>query len=153
MQTGSICNIEVKSTLTIKELKTSVEKARSIENLKFIKDESIPKNLSRPFSALIALESKLTGKNYNEVERYIKTYPEAKNLPEIGLICVVGKGYWYFNGSHWISWNADKSCAEVTGFIAGVLNTASRLASYKYKIPFGYYFIEEFVNRSFVFKD
>ncbi len=121
--------IEVKSTLTATELKDSIKKFHSVADLRSFprpqKDGSVQHG-SLPATVLFAFASDISG---SEIERYLK-YDENHKFPAAVVICVLGKGYWFYSheSGEWIGKDSaaeDGPYFEFCAFIAGLMNTLS----------------------------
>lgn len=138
--------IEVKSRLTAHELKDALGKGRTILEL----DGDVSQGMTadgrayvrKPvLLALFAFGSDLTEGGKSELKRYAEHDPEWLSNPVLRVICVVGRGYWYFDGGRraWIQHDASTQRDEVIDFVAGIGNslvgklaqrTAARLGPY-----------------------
>lgn len=142
--------IEVKTTLTTKDLRTAHASAEYLET-KFgyrpgkkgddgeFKDHQVEKVRSVVF----ALSSKLKGGNRNEAERYKDIY--GKSSPHVRAICVAGEEYWYDDGNNWIGLK-DSSGQQYDGvlaFIGGVCNTYRQVAESRGNPLLGSYLIPD----------
>lgn len=77
---------------------------------------------------LFAFDSDLSGNGKSELERYAEVDPNWLVNPTLRAICVVGKGYWYFNSQprQWHFHPATTGGDEVVDFVAGVSNTLAK---------------------------
>lgn len=132
---------EIKSCLNKTELVASIEKANSIFKLAipptFKNDDG--KIIFPTVPALIAFGSDLSNKT--EIERYQECDPEAMSSPAIRFLCVVGKGYWYFNPEKrdWVFYEPSPTYSEVISMLCGVSNTLMRAFRERKLDTFGYY--------------
>lgn len=133
--------IEVKSTLTADEIRDTNKKFRSITKLKsFPRRDAEGKTTygATPTTVLLAFSSDIVG---SEVERY-KKYTEG--YPPCVVICVLSKGYWFYDHTR-IDWcgqdtsNAKPDFLEFAMFITGFMNTlASEETSMRPFLPGAY---------------
>lgn len=119
---------EVKSKLTAKQIKDFVKKFDSIKRLKPFprKEEDGSTSYGKlPASVLFAFSSDIKGL---EIDRYLKydTYESSSSK----VLCVLGKGYWYYNvnTSTWYSYDTSNfnGYPEFICFITGFMNTLSK---------------------------
>lgn len=137
--------IEVKTTLNATELRAAHLSAKSVSKFGYLpglldengalKDHPI----ERARSVIFALGSDLTGNRLSEAERYKKLYKE--DFAHLRAICVVGRGYWYDNGEHWINLVGKNEYDEVLAFIGGVTNTYKGVSKSRHNPLLGNYVI------------
>lgn len=133
-------SIEVKTTSTAKDIKSTIVKFNKLKELKPLNPNH------RPITAYIALSTDLT--SMTELERYKKYDPNFYTNPAINVIVVVGQGYWYYqserlaNGKRYGYWNFAEPADnyELGYLIGGVINT---LNGTKNNPSFGYYLLPE----------
>ena len=124
--------IEIKTTLTASELRTSHEAAKKLNEFCYLpglKDhEGIEQHhhIEKARSVIFALNSDLTGSGKNEAERYRAIYGE--DYPYLRAICVAGKEYWFEKRGTWIKLYTQESYDEILGFLGGVMNTYKDVA-------------------------
>lgn len=113
---------EVKSTLTAEEIRDANKKFASVAGLN-------SKNGRLPVTVIMALASDING---SEIERYIK-YSKEYSSPPCVVLCVLGKGYWWFQDGKWYgndtSADTFTEFSEFTMFISGFMNTLSSFES------------------------
>lgn len=127
---SALYTIEVKSRLDAANVERSVSAARTIRALSQlptgyfapIPDIGGVVTFSAPtplaINALFAFGSDLTSDPQSELERY-RNYDEfADTAPAITVMCIVGRGYWYFSG-RWRYAPADEEFDEVMIWLAG----------------------------------
>lgn len=138
--------IEVKSTLSAPELRTSIDKAQAIRNLCPLPTVHAPSGYAtahgdRVINVLFAFGTDLTEGGKSEVERYREQDPSED--PLIQVICVVGRGHWFFQGgrNEWISQEASTDFNEILAFLAGFSNTLSVKMEGRDRPRFGNYLI------------
>lgn len=138
--------MEVKSRATARGVKDAVEKAQTVLGLHYPKPQDEPKNLGLVVPTLFAFGSDLSEKSSrSELDRYAKYDSEWNIDPILRVLCVVGRGYWYFrkDDQRWVFHAPSKSHEEVIGFLAGVVNTLL-LASVTPRQTFlGFYLMSE----------
>lgn len=119
--------IEVKSTLTATEIKTSLEKGASITALGDRPSNATGQHLSPTVLVLFAFDSDLAPDS-SEIERYAKYDQGWRNDPVFKAICVVGRGYWYHEAekSRWVFHSATSDHDEVVDLVSGVVNTLTK---------------------------
>lgn len=115
---------EIKSTLTATQIKDSIKKFKSLWPLRSYPrrqdDGSITDGGPRPVAVLFAFGSDVSG---SEIERFLK-YESAEH-PACTVLCVLGKGYWFFSNGQWhgLAVSEDKPNFEFCSFITGFMNT------------------------------
>lgn len=128
--------IEVKSKATASNIRDAIEKGKTLRNLKYstgLYDPSgrgISHRINPVIPAFFAFATDLTEKS--EIDRYIELDTEAEFSPVLPVICIAGKGYWYYrrdttpNGDSigkWWNWAETTDHNEIFGFLSGILNT------------------------------
>lgn len=143
-------SIEVKSTVTSQELKLAIENARSIRKLSLlptthlVAGDEITKPTVFPITALFGFSSDLSGNGKNDLDRYREWDEKADEDPAIGVICIRGKGYWYFSGrksKQWKYFPSTSDFEEVLCFFGGLTNTIPQILSRKGRPKFGHYLL------------
>jgi hypothetical protein len=141
--------VEVKSTLTATEIRDTNKKFRSIANLKSFPriDAEGKKTYGKlPTTVLLAFSSDIVG---SELERYRKHTDD--EFPPCVVICVLGKGYWFYDGAkkEWYGQetsNVVPEYFEFSMFITGFMNTlAAEETSMKPFNPGAYVNIEDVI--------
>jgi len=114
--------VEVKSRLTATEIKDSLKKFDSLRPLVSFprrKDDGSIYGGRKPVPVLFAFDSDISGP---EIDRFLK-YESASN-PASTVLCVLGKGYWFFDGGwHGHAASAENPLMEFCSFITGFMNT------------------------------
>lgn len=115
--------IEVKSRLNSTEIKDSIKKFNSIKKLVSYPRKQADGSITSgglPATVLFAFDSDVTG---SEIERFLKY--ETSDFPATTVLCVLGKGYWFYAGNAWHGQQAspDKPFHEFCMFITGFMNT------------------------------
>lgn len=120
--------IEVKTTLTSKELVKANNSARNInKNFKYLQGKLdsdgnlIHHPISKPRAVVFALNTNLKVNGMSEAERYKKTYGEDENY--ISAICVAGREYCYEDRECWVSSRNTNDYDEILNLLAGITNT------------------------------
>ncbi len=126
--------IEVKSTLTAQEIKSSISKIAQLRKLKHLYS-FYPLNFVQPYGPpytttipiLFAFSSDLSPTGKNEIDRYRENDPAANTSPSFPVICVAGRGYWRFETKRqnpsWLFHPPTTEHDEIIDFISGVSNT------------------------------
>jgi hypothetical protein len=124
--------IEVKSCLTAPELRESVEKARAMRKLQAMcgtryREGVLEQAYGRGDvkSVLFAYHTDMSQKD--ELDRLRENDEQASSDPALAAMCIVGKGYWYFD-SHERRWKESGPTPErdeVVEFVSGIVNTAA----------------------------
>jgi hypothetical protein len=139
--------IEVKSTITANEIETSHKSATELMGFMYQSGDyddsgkSTNHIVEKVISCVFAFGTDLTLEGKNEIDRY----DEIRDLdyhPPLRAICVVGRGYWYWSGNKWKTWERTYDFEEVVGFIAGVMNTYRRVAATRKEPRLGRYLID-----------
>lgn len=114
---------EVKTKLTSTELQTTVQKFINLQSMGYTN-----------MTVCFAYNTDIKG---NELERYISLDEKFLLNPPIKCLCVVGKGYYFFDcrvigNSHkycrWVGIESDGENKEVVCLLAGIGNTLNPLA-------------------------
>lgn len=142
--------IEVKSTLTADEIRDTNKKFRSITNLKSFPRRDTDGNTTYgvlPTTVLLAFSSDIAG---SEIERY-KKY--TKGNPPCVVICVLGKGYWFYDRARndWSGLETSSDAPrflEFSMFITGFMNTlASEEMTMRPFVPGAYVNVDDVILR------
>lgn len=143
--------IEVKSQASASELRKAIENAKSVRKMKFLAGyydiyfNPVHHRLTAIVPAFFAFDSDLKEGGKSELDRYLQLDPNGRTNPVIPVICVIGKGYWYFNGneSSWYYWEPTPDHGEVISFLGGVLNTIPDQIASRGHPRFGTYLIDK----------
>lgn len=137
--------IEVKSKATASEIQDAIKKGKKILSLNYPKPSGEPKNLSVVLPVFFAFGSDLLDFGLSELERYAKYDPEWEIDPILRVICIIGKGYWYYNYNYkrWVSYPSTTMHDEVIAFISGVVNTLAEANTQKRLAHLGKYLMSE----------
>lgn len=145
-----LLTIEVKSTSTSSSVRGAVANARRNEQvLKHQigmlpeKDAESPPRFVNVVTTYFAFDSDLSGAGKSELDRYRETDPYADSNPVLKSICVVGQGYWWFNGDtkKWHRNMTQEANEEVIDFVGGIVNTLPTLIRLKARPRYGVYII------------
>lgn len=141
--------IEVKSTLTAELLRDAIEKQRRLQQLQYL--PSVVNHVYKPIGgpsppvipALFAFGTDLIEKD--ELARYRELDSDANTRPAIPVLCVAGRGYWWFKPNEpaekWINHLPTEDNEEVIDFLAGVANTIPDQVIFKGRPRFGHYIL------------
>ena len=140
---SALYTIEVKSKMTADEITTSHTSAKDLKGFRYTSgdyDESGKATdhiVTKVVSAVLAFDTDLTVGGKNDAERYDQI--RGPGDPAIRVICVVGRGYWYWSQNKWKTWKRTYEFEEVVGFIAGVMNTYRMIATTRKEPRLGRY--------------
>ena len=143
--------IEVKSQASASELRKAIENAKSVRKMAFLAgyyDENsnpIHHRLIAIVPAFFAFGSDLKEGGKTELDRYLQLDSNGRTNPAIPVICVIGRGYWFFNEreSSWYYWEPTPDHGEVISFLGGVLNTIPDQIASRGHPRFGNYLIDK----------
>jgi hypothetical protein len=151
--------IEVKSKATAQNFRDAIAKAGTLRKMIYVSGFLDPNG--RPIQhevtpivpAFFAFDSDLTETGKSELERYLELDLHGKIEPLIRAICIVGRGYWYFQpqtirdgfstyvkGTWWY-WEPSSKHEEVISFLSGILNTIPRAIASRGRPALGEYLI------------
>ncbi len=134
-------SIEVKSQSTANNVKDAIKKAKKIRELYYLPgkyDDSfnpIIHSIQYVIPVYFAFGSDLKDDGKSEINRYKENDPEFCENPYLRAICVVGKGYWYYNSlkKKWVFHPPTEFYDEVIDFLSGIINSiADVLVSRRY---------------------
>jgi hypothetical protein len=115
---------EIKSECSVGNLDDAIEKARQIIALDHSKRENYQGNKSPAVSGFFAFDSDLSLSGTSEFERYQELDSSWKDHPVIKVICVVGRGDWYFSAENrWFYRPATNTSDEVLILVSHLVNT------------------------------
>jgi len=138
--------IEVKSKMTAHEIKSSHKSATELIGFEYQSGDydefgkTTPHIVGKVISAILAFDTDLSLEGKNDIERYDEI--RGPDFPAIQVVCVVGRGYWYWFHDKWKTWDHTYEFEEVVGFIAGVMNTYRGIAATRKKPRLGRYLID-----------
>lgn len=136
-------SIEIKTTSNSKEIKSTIVKFRKLLTLYNSNNNELIHRIYFAYATDLNLKS--------ELERYKNLDSNFHTNPAINVICVIGKGYWYFQKekkdnrtySCWKFLKAIEGGYEIACFIGGVINTINTNGP-----SFGEYLMDK--NHSFI---
>lgn len=156
---SALYTVEVKSKIKAGNLRESISNARSTRTLAMLNTEHwytregpgnpfrVVTNTAYPVNVLFAFGTDL--KRIDELHRYRQYDENADSDPAIQVICIVGKGYWYFRkDGGWHHMPASEQLDEAMAFLAGTTNTLPQLLAVKGRPRFGHYL--QAVEASFI---
>lgn len=143
--------IEVKSKLTSTEVKTTIKKFACFKNMQYLPSvlneryEQVAPNSAPLIPCLFAFDTDIIDGGKDELERYRECDPSADTNPQVPILCVAGRGYWWFKPNEpkekWIKHLPNSNHEEVVEFIGGVANTIPNQVISKGRPRFGEYII------------
>lgn len=127
---GFVFEVKTKSTAT--EIRTTIKKFNTLKNMQAIrpKTDGVQEYVIRPIRVYFALDSDLK-EDTSELERYIQYDDEHKSNPAIEIICVVGKGVWFYHqnethhgepNDYWVFLRNEGNHEELIFFFAQIIN-------------------------------
>lgn len=139
---STLYTFEMKSVVTNKEVKDSIEKAKTINNLKYT--PGYPSDAGDSM-AFFAYTSDLTSDPENEFKRFAANQKDFYNHPIIPAICIIGRGYWYNErkNNKWYFVKSSNNFDEVITFLAHVVNSISERMEAKTSCLLGHYLIDD----------
>lgn len=127
-----LCSIEVKSRLTAQEMDSSDKSAGELSSFTYssgnYSSDGIPSHhqVVSLIPSIFGFESDLASGGMSETDRYDGL--RSKGSPSVRNICVVGRGYWYWQNDHWQSCPVSYEFEEVVAFISGIMNRYREVA-------------------------
>lgn len=95
--------------------------------------------------ALFAFGSDLTLDGKSELTRYREVDPEADTSPVIPILCVAGRGFWWYKPNEpaekWINHLPTEDHEEIIDLLGGVANTVPDQVAFKGRPRFGHYLL------------
>lgn len=137
--------VEIKSILTASAIKSAHETAKQISNMFYLSPLGTKQNPREPYRCaklhftLFAFNSDLSLNGKNEIQRYNEL--RGNDYPFIDVICVVGRGYWYWKEQKWYNWEIKYPLHEVMGFLSGIHNTYREIVKERGTPSFGHYLL------------
>lgn len=130
-----LLTVEIKSTLTAGELKTSHEAAKRVAGFHHAPPVGSATHgdaaIEHVVPLLLAFDTDLTTGGKTELERYLELTGGAS--PAIRGICVVGRGYWFWSETKWHEGTLDVECGDVVGLMSEIINIAQRIAATRHQ--------------------
>jgi hypothetical protein len=130
---------EIKTKSTTEEISTTIKKFRKIMDMEILienncfQTKTIGNMIHR---VLFAYDTDIVS---DELERYRRLDPEANTNPAINVICIVNKGYYYFNDGQWNILPEDQTKNSLLWLTVGILNTLPLIERERGIPRFGYY--------------
>ncbi len=126
---SALLTIEVKSMLNAHELKSSHDSAQELLAFKHVYPEDKPYTNVIPH--LFAFDSDLVADGKTEIDRYTELLSGGD--PVLRGICVVGRGFWFWNEKNWHRWDWPGDHAEVVAFLTSVINVVQGVAATRFR--------------------
>ena len=128
---ASFYAIEVKSTVRSEEVDDAISKAHELKKLTYMTGEwdDVGKGTPHVFLPIIPVlfgfSSDLASGGKSDLDRYLERDPAGSASPAITVICIAGRGYWWFKAveKRWAFHAATPDGDEVVDFVSGVVNT------------------------------
>lgn len=114
---------EIKSECSATNLKDAIDKQRQLITLEHSKKELYKGNNSPVTFVFFAFGSDLSPEGKNEFARYKELDSNWKDDPIIKVLCIVGRGYWYFSKKKWWYQPATSTFDEVLILLSHTVNT------------------------------
>lgn len=125
-----LATVEVKTTLTAQELRSSQESAAMIRRFTYLPgarepltDRLVPHDIRNAVATVFAIDTDLSVTGKSEIDRYQELDPGPD--PPLKAISVSGRGYWYFEEGKWQHCGADGQHGETCAFVVGLFDTFS----------------------------
>jgi hypothetical protein len=125
--------VEVKSTLTSTELRSSHENAKAIQEFPYRAGERVnggvrptTQDVKRAISTIFAFSSDLASGGKTELERL--TELDSSDDPPVRAICVSGRGYWFYT-NEWCYISSDDRHRETMSFIVGLIDMLAEVGA------------------------
>ena len=132
--------IEIKTTLTAKEVQTTHASAVKLREFEYLAGNDINPNPDRLRCVIFALNSDLSDAGKSEAQRYKEIYD--KDFPHVRAICVADKEYWHEVNGSWLRHPIQAQHDEVLSFIGGIMNTYKNVAKNRGEPCLGHYIID-----------
>ncbi|MFC2053163.1 DUF6602 domain-containing protein [Chloroflexota bacterium] len=120
-----LATVEVKTKLTIAELRSAYENAKTIHGYSYLSGERdeesgqpISHNVKKAISTIFALYSELAVGGKTEIDRFKELH--AIGDPPVRVICVSGRGYWFYT-DEWAYLPPDAENREILSFVVGLI--------------------------------
>ena len=115
---------EIKSESNATNMKDAIGKRQQQLTLHHTNKDRYPGNNSPVVWVFFAFDSDLSPGGKSEFARYRELDPSWKDDPIIRVMCIVGRGYWYFsNKKEWIYQRATDTYDEVLILLSQTVNT------------------------------
>jgi hypothetical protein len=135
--------IEIKSRITASEVKDAIAKGEHLRSLKYI-HERYGQLIAPVIPAIYAFDTDLVIGGKTEIDRYQEYDTLCFENPVIPVICVAGRGYWWFKNieKKWIFHPPSSDFDEIVDFLGGVVNTIPDIITARRNPGLGWYLIE-----------
>lgn len=117
-----LSTIEVKSTLTLDELRKSHQSASLTNKFKHCTTPHPP--IEHHVQAVFAFATDLSQNGRSEIDRYVEL--SASDDSGLKSICVVGRGCWIKTDEGWSDWTMPGIGGEIVAFLIATANTIQR---------------------------
>lgn len=119
---------EIKSDASSAALRDAIGKARQLAALDHSRKDIYRGNNTPVVSVFFAFGSDLDSQEKTEFDRYKEYDPDWRDDPVITVICVVGRGYWYYAAreKHWRWQPASDTYDEVLILLSQMVTTLVR---------------------------
>ncbi|MGF6664990.1 hypothetical protein QF000_006658 [Paraburkholderia atlantica] len=144
---SAIYAMEVKSKIDAEQLKTVHDSAKQLSGLYHDGRVIRPKtpaekqeasdDIEHVIPCLFAFSSDLSGAGKTEIQRYEEI--TGQTSPALRAICVVGKGYWFFQSGRWYSISATNEHDEVIEFLGHIHGIYERVVKSRVVPRFSHY--------------
>jgi hypothetical protein len=122
---STLLTVEVKSTLNAHELELSHASADRVKGFKHsVRGD---KAIEHVHSCLFAFSTDLTLGGKSELTRYIELIGSEE--PALRLICVVGRGCWFWADGEWHNWSFPGEYGDVVEFLVCIANVIQGVAA------------------------
>jgi hypothetical protein len=152
--------IEVKTTATAKDIRQAIAMAEELRKINYVRNYRGPMaNLVYPsylpiIPSFFAFSSDLSEGGKTELERYRECDPNFFGPCALSAMCVLGRGYWYFEDippqskdeeskRNWLFHPPTSDHDEVIDFLAGIINTIPDALVSRGQPRLGHYLMKE----------
>jgi hypothetical protein len=150
---ASFYAVEIKSVITATEVRDAIRKGKAILDLDYempLGPDSVTGKalVNKPvLLSLFGFDSDLAQSGMTEIQRYANYDPLWNTDPVLRVICVIGRGYWYFKRDRagWVFHPATELHDEVIDFVGNIGNSLTRKVSAREREgqPLGQYLMRE----------
>ena len=129
---ATLLTVEVKSTdLTLMVLRTSHDSASKLARFRHAPpvgshQHDTQHRIEHIIPYVLAFASDLTIDGKSETKRYDEILQGAP--PTVQALCVVGRGFWFWDTNKWATWDFPFQFGEVVAFVTAIVNTCQRTA-------------------------
>lgn len=121
---SALLTIEVKSILDLDELRTAHISAVKVAHFRHSVRPS--DSIEHLIPCLFAFNTDLSREGKSEISRYLSITGDAD--PALRMICVVGRGCWFWNNGSWFNWEFPGVHGEIVAFLVGIANRIQDVA-------------------------